>query len=418
MAVRRNVTGHPAIQQWVNARLAAGHGEDAAKGWARCVNAMVARLNVEPGQLPADAVARHFEGRPAAPTTVRNYTKALAAWFEYCHNGLAERRRDGLPADMNDPDLLEWAAFLDADGMAPNTVGGYTRCTNRVVKHSGNPARELTRKDVVAYLEHLQARARAQGKNGITRSYRAALMTSVRSFCKFAGLEDATDGLKSRGADSVRHVPIPREDLKNLLFRAEQEMHSEDPATYAMGRTMRAMLLLMSGGGLRISETYRVSPAHLRHENHEWRLRLVQAKGRRDLPDVWQPVPEAVAHFLLANFQPHEMIAPADWNGNKASLAFCGWTMKHGVVTSAHKLRAFYATDLYRRRPDIVWVQTMMRHAKVETTRGYIHHVPDAEHRSTMNALMDDLITPPTNENVIPLQRPETVPLRPVAVLS
>lgn len=414
MAVRRNVTGHPAIQQWVNARLAAGHGEDAAKGWARCVQAMTIRLCVEPGQLPPDAVARHFEGRRAAPTTVRNYTKAFAAWNDYCHNGLSERKRDGLPADMSDPDLLRWAAFLDADGMSRNTVSGYTRCTNRVVKHSGKPARELTRDAVLAYLEHLQARARAQGKNGITRSYRGALMTSIRSFCKFAGLPKITEGMKSRGVDAVRHMPIPREDLKNLLFRADQEMASDDPYTAGTGRTLRAMLLLMSGAGLRISETVKVSPSHLRHEDHEWRLRLVQSKGRENLPDVWQPVPEAVAHFLLSSFERFETIGLADWNANKASLAFCGWTMKHGVVTSAHKLRAFYATDLYRRKQDIVWVQTMMRHKKVETTRGYIHHVPNVDHRSTVNALMDDLITPANHVNVIPL-RPAVEPLRPAA---
>ncbi|WP_189825335.1 tyrosine-type recombinase/integrase [Streptomyces finlayi] len=377
---------------------------------------MSVRLMVEPADLPVDAVRQHFAGRTAAPTTIRNYTKALQGWLAYCANGLGERRRTGLPMNMDDPDLLAWAVFLDADGMSQNTVNGYTRCANRVVKHSGKPARELTASDVTQFFTDAQARSRAQGKKGVTRSYRAALMTAVRSFAKWKGMEDPTKGMKSRGSDSVRHVPIHREDLKTLLFRAEQEAESENDQTAAMARTMRAMLLLMSGAGLRISETLRVSPHHLRHEGMEWSLRLVDSKGRQDLPDVWQPVPEAVAYYLRANFEPYETIAPyADWNGNKASLAFCGWTLKHGVVTSAHKLRAFYATDLYRRRQDIVWVQTMMRHKKIETTRGYIHHVTSVEHRTTMNDLMNDLITPRHDQNIIPLRRPAAEPLRPAA---
>lgn len=182
-------------------------------------------------------------------------------------------------------------------------------------------------------------------------------LAHVRSFYGWAARHDL------RPDDPTRRIvaPRPRRRLPRPVPIATALALFEkltDP-------TDRLVIGLMFGCGLRCAEV-----AAIDREHYDGERLWVTGKGEHPRA---VPVPAAVA-VLLEAFGPgpllsgpHGRVTP-----ERISMHYARVLRRNGVPATAHQLRHTFGTEAYRRLGDLRAVQTLMGHAAITTTAGYV----------------------------------------------
>ncbi|MFJ2869815.1 tyrosine-type recombinase/integrase [Streptomyces sp. NPDC087298] len=412
------IKGHSiptSVEEWKLARVAelppGASGHKAAAKAAQHISTLSHSLGVPPEELPHDAVARHFMGRDdGAPSTCRNYGISLKQWHRWVKSERqqATGKPQRAPEGADHPDIQRWVSRL-APRVAHGTVNGYRRDVCAIMRLSGHGPREITEDDVLDYLAACQVSVIASKGTPMKASYYNRILSSVKSLCFELRLPNVTEFIHRARRDKKRHKAIDRGDLQHLVTCALQDRQSPNPLVADMGRRMYTVSKLMSSMGLRISEASAVRPADLVQVDGRWCIEAeaVTVKGQEHLGSVFLPVTDAVFEDLTTNYQLTERITPEDWTADKASKKFSGYALGKGVTTTAHKLRAYYATNLYYQSQfNIMLVMRRMRHSDFATTAGYISDLDTAEERILVSTFDDDLVMVPDHpQNVVPLAR-------------
>jgi site-specific recombinase XerD len=274
-------------------------------------------------------------------------------------------------------------AYVAAErGLARNSVAAYGRDLGRFAQFAaergaGTPA------DVHPAL--LREFLRAERKRGLAPRSQARAAAALRGLGRYFVLEGA---LEVSPAAELRAEPGPAplplapgvEDVRLLL--------DAPPSDTPLGRRDRALLELLYGAGLRVSELVGLRFAGLDLEANCVRVvgkgakeRVVPlgrpARARLDeyvalarptlLGRGARPRPEV---FLSRRGAPltRQMI----WKLLKRYLRTCGLDARF----SPHSLRHAFATHLLEGGADLRAVQTMLGHADVGTTQIYTHVAP------------------------------------------
>ena len=302
--------------------------------------------------MPKPARSAALALLPAAP----DLAAAAAAWLGHL---AGERRLSERTIEAYGRDARQFLAFLGERFGAPPTVADFTDCA---------PA------DLRAFL----ARRRAEGVDG--RSLQRAL-SALRSLARHIAREtgEAAAALGAlRAPKAARRLPRPLSapDARAVTSTAAREGEAREP--WALARDA-AVLALLYGAGLRISEALSISRADAPVGAAEAITVVGKGKKSRSAP-VIAPVRKAIEDYLA--LCPYRLAPEGPLfvgvRGGRLSprivqLAMARMRGALGLPDSAtpHALRHSFATHLLSRGGDLRTIQDLLGHASLSTTQVY-----------------------------------------------
>jgi integrase/recombinase XerD len=261
-------------------------------------------------------------------------------------------------------------------GLSRNSVEAYARDVRAFLETMEERGRsrpaDVTRDDIVSFLDRLDRR-------GLAASSRARATSAVRGMFKFLLQEKivGTSPFKDiRSAKRSRKIPrqLGAAEIEAIFAAAA----GEDP----LAMRDRAMLELLYGSGLRVSELVDVDTSRV---NVREGYLTVVGKGSKERA---VPIGRRAAHALRCYLtEARPLLDP----GRHASTLFVGrggrkmtrqafwkrlknYALKAGVEdVSPHVLRHSFATHLLEGGADLRSVQMMLGHADLSTTQIYTH---------------------------------------------
>ena len=229
---------------------------------------------------------------------------------------------------------------------------------------------------------------------GLKSSSVARKATSVRRFLRFLQLEGDLP------ADLAEQIPVPRrgrylpavmnESEVVALLDAATPVKDEREAVVRRILRDRAMIELMYGSGLRVSECVTLKLGDL---DRQARWLRVRGKGDRErLVPVGEPALEAVGRYLaevrghwsqktgsdvlLLSERGHGLTRVGAWKILKRVAAAAGLGDRRPAITP-HTLRHSFATHLLQHGADLRVIQELLGHADIGTTQIYTHVATD-----------------------------------------
>jgi integrase/recombinase XerD len=264
-------------------------------------------------------------------------------------------------------------------GLADNTLRAYARDLAMYARYLAEVGitdpTEVAAEDLEAFLVWLRDQRSATGQPYASSS-RARAVVAVRGFHRFLLHDQLSD------RDPAASLPTPRtaRSLPKALSLSEVERLLAAPVGDTPLRLRdRAMLELLYGAGLRISELVGLDVDDL---DRREQLVAVRGKGDRDrLVPYGEPAAEAVDAWLVRG-RPrlHPRVPAVFLNARGGRLTRQGaWKLITGHAervglgerVSPHTLRHSFATHLLDGGADVRAVQELLGHASVTTTQIY-----------------------------------------------
>lgn len=297
-----------------------------------------------PASAPLAELAASFltdleERRGASPHTVRSYRSDLADFLGYL---------DAVSADDT----------AEAEPAAPPTADSVDIALLR------------------SYLASLHER-------GLGRTTAARKLAALRSFYRYLGRIGAVERDAAR---AVRAPKTPRRIPQRLeLGEVEELLHAPDPAT-ARGKRDLAILELLYGTGVRVSELVGLDLTDLRRNSRI--LRVLGKGGKERVVPFGEVAADALGDYLSAR---GELAAAGSGAASEAVflnarggrltdrsvrtivrryLGEAGIAHLAGKATP-HTLRHAFATHLLDRGADLRAIQELLGHASLATTQKY-----------------------------------------------
>jgi integrase/recombinase XerD len=152
-------------------------------------------------------------------------------------------------------------------------------------------------------------------------------------------------------------------------------IHERDVLIALAPEPVRSWLTLAAYAGLRCHEIAQVDPAHLHATDDGPRLLVPRGKGRKAASVAAHPLVVELLERL-----PHGRL----WDATPNAIS---WRCKnymngHGVSGGAHRLRATFATELYRATGDVMVAKEACRHRSIASTMHYVRTDADRVRRA------------------------------------
>jgi integrase/recombinase XerD len=288
---------------------------------------------------------------------------------------------DELPAAGSGLPLLgRYLDHLRAErGLARNTLEAYRRDLARYADYLAEVGiadpRAVATEDLQSFVAWLRGRTSASGRPYAASSV-ARIVVAVRGFHRFL----AREGLTAEDVAASVSTPRSSRSLPKALSVADVERLLAAPVgEAALPRRDRALLELLYGAGLRISETTSLDLDDL---DPVERLLRVRGKGDKErLVPYGDLAAEALDGWLVggrASLGPRVPAVFLNARGGRltrqgAWKIISGHADRVGLATavSPHTLRHSFATHLLDGGADVRAVQELLGHASVTTTQIY-----------------------------------------------
>jgi integrase/recombinase XerD len=276
--------------------------------------------------------------------------------------------------------LAEYLASLRAKRHSPGHVRGrhvaLSRFLDHAIRQGVTDPREVKEAHVVSFVHRLRRAVSERTGRPLAASTRALVVSAVKGF--FAFLERRQKLL----VNPAQHVPAPR---RFRLPRAIGQnavrllLDAPDPAT-PLGQRDRAILELIYGSGLRLSECVRLDLADLDLERGTLLIR--NGKGKKDR---YVPVAGRALLALRAYLREGRLSLTERHDDGALFVARYGKRLgpmsvrllvkrsaaKAGVKATTHVLRHACATHLLAGGADVRHVQELLGHKDLATTALY-----------------------------------------------
>jgi integrase/recombinase XerC len=279
--------------------------------------------------------------------------EAVADWLAHLQH---ERAASGNTLAAYERDLRQFCLFLRAEHGAPPTTA------------------DLARLDVKRFRAFMAARRRA----GFSGRSLARTMSALRAFFRWLEAREIVSN------ECVLHVALPKvaHGVPKPLTRAKAAA-VVGPAVAADGEWIaarnRAVVLLLYGSGLRISEALAITPRSAPIHGGDT-LRILGKGGKERLVPVLPVTQLALDAYVALCPYPLEPNAPL-FRGAKGGpmrariiqLLLEGLRSKLGLPRTAtpHALRHSFATHLLSAGADLRQIQELLGHASLSTTQVY-----------------------------------------------
>jgi integrase/recombinase XerD len=265
-------------------------------------------------------------------------------------------------------------------GLSARTLEAYGRDLARfvrfVAKTGVRDVAALERRHVTGFLESLAA-------DGLAPRSRARMLVATRRFVRFLLASGRISRDPSEGVLSPR---LPRALPKLLRPEESAALMAAAAGDDPLALRDRAMLEVLYGGGLRVSELVGLPRSGL---DARAGLLRVFGKGRRErVVPIGEPALDALARYLdagrpalaRASRRPSEALFLSRRGAAMTRQNFFERLRGHAVRAglprervSPHVLRHAFATDLLEGGADLRAVQAMLGHADLATTQIYTH---------------------------------------------
>lgn len=269
--------------------------------------------------------------------------------------------------------FLEYLAV--EKGLAPNTILSYSRDLRKFLAFLGKkaPAWDAVGEETLIRFIHQESRG------GLSARSMARLISALKSFFRFLVLsgfmkKDPTAGLSSPSTWLALPKVLTVAEVEALLGAADEKT--------PQGVRDRAMLEVLYGSGLRVSELVALKPADVNLDDgfiicrgKGGKERIVPLGGaacgavRKYLAEVRPRFEAGPSPFLFLTRRGRGFTRQGFWKqlrqyAGKARLA---------AKISPHVLRHSFATHLLERGADLRSVQLMLGHSQITTTQIYTH---------------------------------------------
>ncbi len=273
--------------------------------------------------------------------------------------------------------------LADERRLSPHTVRAYVRDVAGFLAHTaerlGRPPRPEDL-DVRAIRAHLAAGHRRLAPS--TQARRLSVLRGFGEFLRREGRVPDNPALLVRRPKQPKHLPValPPEDMKDLVEAADPA--AADPVDVRD----RAVLEVLYGAGLRVSECAGLDLDDVREEHGGSFLRVRGGKGGKDRQvPLGRQARAALDAWLVRRdelVQPHSppQALFLGVRGGRLSVRTirqmvyrrCGQAGTRARV-GPHGLRHAFATHLLQSGCDLRTIQSMLGHASLSTTQRYTH---------------------------------------------
>ncbi len=262
-------------------------------------------------------------------------------------------------------------------GLSENTIKAYARDLARFASPIEDlPVSDLEREHVRDYIARME-------RDGLGPASRARGLVAVRRLLHFVSAEgllegDPSEGIQSPRLDRALPRVIPPAETRALIAAV--------PTETPMGLRDRAMLEVLYGAGLRVSELVGLPLSGL--DRRGALLRVVGKGGHERVVPLGQAAMDAIERYLeagrprlLGDRSDHaHAIFVTGRGGAMTRQNFFTLLRKYarraGIAServSPHVLRHAFATDLLDGGADLRSIQMMLGHADLSTTEIYTH---------------------------------------------
>jgi site-specific recombinase XerD len=231
-------------------------------------------------------------------------------------------------------------------------------------------------------VRHLRAHLAHRLADGVSRRTQARALSAMRTFFRFLRL---TGGVAEDPTTSVRAPKIGRRLPTVLSVREAAEGVERPPADSPLGLRDRALLEVLYGSGLRVSEAAGLTLDALDLEGREVR---VMGKGQRErIVPLGGAAVRAIRHYLrqarpellrgrataasVSHVFVNRLGGPLGARGIRRRVVL--WLGHDGAKVGPHTLRHAFATHLLEGGADLRAVQELLGHASLSTTQIYTH---------------------------------------------
>ena len=272
--------------------------------------------------------------------------------------------------------ITEYGAFLtDNRRMSPHSVRAYLATAERLIDFLGAHLGEAAERPVLVKLTAADLRAFLANRrvDGLTNRSTARELSAIRHFLRFALGEDATlPVLKGPRVQRSLPRPVSPDDVIALA-----EDVSQGAREGWIGARDWAVLLLLYGSGLRISEATALTGAVLPLSTT---LRVTGKRNKTRIVPLLEQVKVAIEDYISLCPYPLSRDEPL-FKGSRGGLlspalsrrAVQGARGRLGLSdrTTPHALRHSFATHLLAGGADLRSLQELLGHASLSSTQVY-----------------------------------------------
>jgi len=256
--------------------------------------------------------------------------------------------------------------------LSPNTVASYCHDVSGLLEFCGKEPAAIGPEDIKAYLGKVTA-------DGLSKRSSARLVSSLRSFFDWCVQEGE---IKDNPCDRV-DAPKLGKYLPSVLSLQEVEAILESVDTRkASGKRDRAILEVLYGCGLRVSEAAGLRISHVHFD--EGFVDVVGKGDKQRLVPLGEPAADAIRTYLEGRPAPAsravEDILFLNKFGKPLSRVSIFKMVKEQAMAagvqkeiSPHTFRHSFATHLIENGADLRIVQEMLGHESILTTELYTH---------------------------------------------
>ena len=261
------------------------------------------------------------------------------------------------PLDTNVVTAVEQELTLR--GYSPKTHKAYRLQIERLLR--GVPAPQAAQEDdVCAYILALNR------DESLSASYVNQAISAIKFlYQRVLHRPEVVQNLpRPRGRCSLP-VVLSREEVVRLFRAVENLKH-------------RTILMVIYAAGLRVSEVVKLRVSDIDEDRRQIRVR--QGKGKKDRYTVLSEVALAAVREYREVYHPTDWLFPGAQPGKNLTTrtvehVFKAALERAGIEKDAtvHTLRHSFATHLHEAGTDIRYIQELLGHARLETTRIYTH---------------------------------------------
>jgi integrase/recombinase XerC len=270
---------------------------------------------------------------------------------------------------------------------SPHTIAGYfrdlTAFAASVREQQGRAARpdDLNLRQIRSHLADLHGQ---RAPSTIARR-----LSALRTFGEFLRAK----AILPENEAALVHTPKRRSHLPGVLPVEDVGQMIDAPQRSGVGGLRdRAVLEVLYGAGLRVSECSSLDLPHLMWEGDSLRVRVVRGKGGKDrIVPLGRRAVDALRIYLTRREalvrprSPAQAVFLADRGGRMGTRSIRSLVYRRSEDVRArvgpHGLRHSFATHLLDSGCDLRTIQDLLGHASLSTTQRYTH--------LTMGRLMD-----------------------------
>jgi site-specific recombinase XerD len=256
---------------------------------------------------------------------------------------------------------------------SPTTIRLYLYAIREFAKHFGKPPDQLG-------AEHIR-----RFQLFLTKEKKVSRSTYVLMVCALRFFYTITMHRKI----AIERIPFPRAERKLPVILSREEVQALLEAPHDLRH--RAMLAILYGSGLRVSEVTRLKVADIDGARNVLWVRF--GKGRKDRQALLPPKLRELLRCYWRSRRPSDWLfpgaRPAQPVSVKTIFMACRKAARTAGITKSvhpHLLRHAFATHLLEAGTNLRTIQILLGHANLETTARYLQ-VADVNVRGTISPL-------------------------------